>query len=154
MQGMTLNANLQRSSLFVKTWRLLTQDSPLPKFIVPVWLGLPSDQVTLEDSGIIVANFGEAFDPQVTRPFTAHTPLLIAPPESRFAEPGGADPPQFFPGDIWTLACTVWDVLDADRHLFSLIVSEPKPLHGGLHRLRMLRATGVLADARKLGRCC
>lgn len=46
----------------------------------------------------------------MTWPFTAHTPLLIAPPESRFTGPGGADPPLSFPGDIWTLACTVWDV--------------------------------------------
>ncbi|PYI06671.1 kinase domain-containing protein [Aspergillus sclerotiicarbonarius CBS 121057] len=47
----------------------------------------------------------------------AHTPLLIAPPESRFAKPGGADGPLSFPGDIWTLACTVWDVF-GDRPPF------------------------------------
>ncbi|PYH97905.1 hypothetical protein BO71DRAFT_447596 [Aspergillus ellipticus CBS 707.79] len=77
---------------------------------IPVWLGLGSDETTLADSGILLADFGEAFDPHETQGFTAHTPLLLAPPESRFAEPGGEDEPLSFPGDIWTLACTVWDI--------------------------------------------
>ena len=65
----------------------------------------------------MIADFGEAFDPQVTQQFTAHTPLLIAPPESCFAEPEGVDGPLSFPGDIWTLACTVWDIV-GDRPPF------------------------------------
>ncbi|RAL05778.1 kinase domain-containing protein [Aspergillus ibericus CBS 121593] len=88
-----------------------------PEIIVPVWLGLGSDEISLADSEIMIADFGEAFDPQITQQFTAHTPLLIAPPESRFAEPGGTDDPLSFPGDIWTLACTVWDIL-GDRPPF------------------------------------
>ncbi|WEW56963.1 serine/threonine protein kinase [Emydomyces testavorans] len=72
--------------------------------IVPVWLGLGSDEISLTDSAIMIADFGEAFDPQVTPQCVSHTPLLLAPPESHFAEPLS------FPGDIWTLACTIWDV--------------------------------------------
>ncbi|GAB1210544.1 hypothetical protein APSETT445_009339 [Aspergillus pseudonomiae] len=78
--------------------------------IVPVWLGLGSDEISLVDSEIMIADFGEAFDPQVTRQFAAHTPLLLAPPESRFAGLGETDDPLSFSGDIWTLACTVWDI--------------------------------------------
>ncbi|KAB8261677.1 kinase domain-containing protein [Aspergillus pseudonomiae] len=78
--------------------------------IVPVWLGLGSDEISLVDSEIMIADFGEAFDPQVTRQFAAHTPLLLAPPESRFAGLGEPDDPLSFSGDIWTLACTVWDI--------------------------------------------
>ena len=80
------------------------------ELIVPVWLGLSSDEISLTDSAIMIADFGEAFDPRVTRQFAAHTPLLLAPPESRFAEPRELDAPLSFPGDIWTLACTIWDV--------------------------------------------
>lgn len=78
--------------------------------IVPVWLGLGSDEVSLADSAIMIADFGEAYDPRATSQFTAHTPLLLAPPESRFAESDGSDEPLSFPGDIWTLACTIWDI--------------------------------------------
>lgn len=75
--------------------------------IVPVWLGLGSDEISVAESGIIIADFGEAFDPRERQHFTCHTPLLLAPPESRFADP---DEPLSFPGDIWTLACTIWDI--------------------------------------------
>ncbi|KNG80046.1 protein kinase domain-containing protein [Aspergillus nomiae NRRL 13137] len=85
--------------------------------IVPVWLGLGSDEISLVDSEIMIADFGEAFDPQVTRQFAAHTPLLLAPPESRFAGLGDPDDPLSFSGDIWTLACTVWDIF-GDRPPF------------------------------------
>ncbi|KAB8278883.1 hypothetical protein BDV30DRAFT_233341 [Aspergillus minisclerotigenes] len=62
------------------------------------------------DSAIMITDFGEAFDPRAVQQFAAHTPLLLAPPESRFAESGGSDQPLSFPGDIWTLTCTIWDI--------------------------------------------
>lgn len=52
--------------------------------VVPIWLGLGSDEITLADSSILITDFGEAFDPQTIKRFTAHTPLLLSPPESRF----------------------------------------------------------------------
>lgn len=80
-----------------------------PEVVIPVWLGVGSDKITLADAPILLTDFGEAFDPKATKRFTAHTPLLLAPPESRFLDPG-ADEPLSFPGDIWTLACTIWDL--------------------------------------------
>ncbi|KAK2784966.1 hypothetical protein FQN52_008790 [Onygenales sp. PD_12] len=115
MQEMTLEQLRARTSEPVKERVVREGGDPLDpgvpsEVVVPVWLGLGSNEISLADSPIMIAHFGEAFDPQVTQQFTAHTPLLLAPPESRFAEPGESDEPLSFPGDIWTLACTIWDV--------------------------------------------
>ncbi|EZF89429.1 CMGC/SRPK protein kinase [Trichophyton rubrum MR1448] len=75
------------------------------KVIFPVLLGLGSDKIKLADSSILLTDFGEAFDPQRTQRFTAHTPVPLSPPESRFA-----DEPLSFPSDIWTLGCVIWDL--------------------------------------------
>ncbi|OOF98163.1 hypothetical protein ASPCADRAFT_128340 [Aspergillus carbonarius ITEM 5010] len=80
------------------------------EIIVPLWLGLGSDEITLTDSSILITDFGEAFDPSLTKTFTCHTPHLLAPPEAFFAGPE-TDNHISFPADIWTLACTIWDVL-------------------------------------------
>ncbi|QKX58315.1 uncharacterized protein TRUGW13939_05437 [Talaromyces rugulosus] len=84
-----------------------------PEVIVPIWLGLGSDEITLADSCILLADFGEAFDPQTGKRFTAHTPPLLAPPESFFAE-SGVDEPLSFPADIWTLACAIWELFESN----------------------------------------
>ncbi|PGH03223.1 CMGC/SRPK protein kinase [Helicocarpus griseus UAMH5409] len=85
-------------------------DSGVPsEVVVPIWLGLGSDEITAVDSPVLLADFGEAFDPQATEQFTAHTPPLLTPPEAFFAEPG-VDEPLSFPADIWTLACTIWEL--------------------------------------------
>ncbi|EFW22194.1 conserved hypothetical protein [Coccidioides posadasii str. Silveira] len=75
------------------------------KVVFPVLLGLGSDEIKLADSSILLTDFGEAFDPQRTQRFTAHAPLPLSPPESRFA-----DEPLSFPSDIWTLGCVIWDL--------------------------------------------
>ncbi|KAK2823895.1 hypothetical protein FQN49_007514 [Arthroderma sp. PD_2] len=114
MQRMT------REQLYAKTGEPSTErvirrdgaslDPGVPSEVyVPVWLGLGSDEITLVDSPILIADFGEAYDPQATKRFAAHTPLLLAPPESRFSTPE-TDGPLSFPGDIWTLACSIWDL--------------------------------------------
>ncbi|RAL08078.1 kinase domain-containing protein [Aspergillus homomorphus CBS 101889] len=79
-----------------------------PEVIMPMWLGIESDKVTLADAQIKTSDFGEAFDPRISKQYSAHTPLVVAPPESRFAE--DSNEPLSFPSDIWTLACTIWDV--------------------------------------------
>lgn len=84
-----------------------------PEAIVPVWLGLGSDEITISDSPILLTDFGESFDPRATKQFVAHTPPLVAPPESFFAE-SLADEPLSFPGDIWTLACTIWEIFGSN----------------------------------------
>ncbi|RAL03960.1 kinase-like protein [Aspergillus ibericus CBS 121593] len=80
------------------------------ELVVPLWLGLGSDEITLTDSPILLADFGESFDPSVTKTFSCHTPHLLAPPEAFFAGPE-TDDNLSFPADIWTLACTIWDIL-------------------------------------------
>ncbi|KAJ5389186.1 protein kinase domain protein [Penicillium cataractarum] len=81
--------------------------------VLPVWLGEASEIVTLQEARILVSDFGEAFSPVQEQKFESHTPLLIRPPESRF-EP---TKPLTFSSDIWTLACTIWDII-AQRSLF------------------------------------
>ncbi|KKZ66558.1 hypothetical protein EMCG_07672 [[Emmonsia] crescens] len=115
MQDMTLEQLHARTGEPAKEQVVREDGAPLDigvpsEVIVPVWLGLSSDEISLADSAITIADFGEAFDPQMTQQFTSHTPLLLAPPESRFAEPEESDEPLSFPGDIWTLACTIWGI--------------------------------------------
>ncbi|KAL2816426.1 kinase-like domain-containing protein [Aspergillus cavernicola] len=81
-----------------------------PEVVIPIWIGIDGEEVTLGDAPIMIADFGEAFDPRETKHYTAHTPLLLAPPESRFADAGNLDEPLSFPSDVWTLACAIWDI--------------------------------------------
>ncbi|KNG79992.1 protein kinase domain protein [Aspergillus nomiae NRRL 13137] len=81
--------------------------------VLPVWLGEASENVTLPEAKIRVSDFGEAFSPVKEKRFESRTPLLVSPPEARF-EP---NEPLTFPSDIWTLACTIWDII-AQRSLF------------------------------------
>ena len=84
-----------------------------PYGVVPIWLGEPSENVTLPEARITLADFGQTFSPTQETRFESHTPLLIRPPEARF-EP---TMPLTFSSDIWTLACTIWDLV-AQRSLF------------------------------------
>ncbi|BCS28502.1 uncharacterized protein APUU_70072S [Aspergillus puulaauensis] len=34
-----------------------------PELVIPIWLGIDSDKVTLGDASIMIADFGEALDP-------------------------------------------------------------------------------------------
>lgn len=86
----------------------------VPKYgVVPIWLGESSEKVTLPEARIILADFGQAFSPTREKRFESYTPLIIRPPEARF-EP---TMPLNFSSDIWTLACTIWDIV-AQRPLF------------------------------------
>lgn len=80
------------------------------ELVIPIWLGVDSDKATLADGSIMIADFGEAFDPRDKNEYTCHTPLLLAPPEARFTRARNLDEPMSFPGDVWTIACTIWDV--------------------------------------------
>lgn len=51
-------------------------DSGVPsEAVIPIWLGLGSDELTLLDSVVAITDFGEAYDPLTTKRYTAHTPL-------------------------------------------------------------------------------
>jgi hypothetical protein len=75
--------------------------------VVPVWLGKESDRVSLSEAQIIVTDYGESFAPATTRRDYSHAPALLVPPEVHF-EP---QEPLSFPADIWTLACTIWEII-------------------------------------------
>ncbi|KND89994.1 SRSF protein kinase 2 [Tolypocladium ophioglossoides CBS 100239] len=75
--------------------------------ITPIWLGEPSEEVTLTGAKILLADWGEAFAPSQHLRRESHTPLSIRPPEARF-EPST---PLSFSSDIWTLACSIWAIL-------------------------------------------
>lgn len=94
-----------------------------PELVVSIWLGKDCDQITPADASIMIADFGEAFEPSKTRRYAAHAPLLIAPPESRFADAGDLDEPLSFPSDIWTLACTIWEIFGCGPPFESLAPS-------------------------------
>ena len=81
--------------------------------ILPVWLGDASENVTLPDARILLSDFGEAFSPAREKRFKSHTPLPLRAPETRF-EP---TIPITFSSDIWTLACTIWDIV-SQKSLF------------------------------------
>ncbi|KAJ0418441.1 kinase-like protein [Aspergillus carlsbadensis] len=81
--------------------------------VVPIWLGKDSDLVTLSEAKIFVTDFGESFLPSTTQRHYSNTPGVLAPPETYFLPLE----PLSFPADIWTLACTLWDIL-GQRSLF------------------------------------
>ncbi|KAE8368145.1 kinase-like domain-containing protein [Aspergillus caelatus] len=86
--------------------------------VVPIWLGESSENVTLPESRILLSDFGEAFSPAKEEKFESHTPLLIRPSEARF-EPTKS---LTFSSDIWSLACTIWDIV-AQKTLFEGIMT-------------------------------
>lgn len=81
--------------------------------VVPMWLGKKSELVTMSEANIFVTDFGESFLPSITQRNYSNTPGILAPPETYFS----LDEPLSFPSDIWTLACTLWDIL-GQRSLF------------------------------------
>ncbi len=91
---------------------------PLPlgvpsRAVVPVWLGEPSEEVTLPEAEVLLSDFGEAFSPSQDVRYESHTPISIRPPETRFAP----KQPLSFSTDIWTLACAIW-AISGQRPLF------------------------------------
>jgi serine/threonine protein kinase len=75
----------------------------------PIWLGKPSDEVSLPEAKIVLADFGTAFCPAEESRFESYTPLQILPPEVRF-EP---TEPLTYASDIWSLGCMIWAILGA-----------------------------------------
>ncbi|KAI1911545.1 hypothetical protein LOZ61_003763 [Ophidiomyces ophidiicola] len=87
--------------------------------VVSAWLGGASDELTLADSLIQIADFGEAFSPQRENHYVCHTPSISAPPEAFFMQPGISEPLSF-PGDIWTLGCIIWELFGSTPPFQSL----------------------------------
>lgn len=79
--------------------------------IFPADMVVPADQV--KDNKIKISDFGEAF--LTNPPKSLHTPMLLLPPETLFLEKFGP------PADIWTLACTLFEIL-GERALFEAFI--------------------------------
>ncbi|PWY89710.1 kinase-like protein [Aspergillus sclerotioniger CBS 115572] len=80
--------------------------------ILPVWLGEASEDLLLPEANLLLSDFGEAFAPAKENKFDSHTPLVYRAPEARFEAK-----PLSFPSDIWSLACSIWDII-AESPLF------------------------------------
>ena len=81
--------------------------------VVPIWLGKESELVTLTEAKIFLTDFGESFLPTMTQRRYSNAPDILVPPEIYFL-PGETIS---FSSDIWTLACTIWDII-GQRPLF------------------------------------
>lgn len=90
---------------------------PLPngvpaRVVVPGWFGVRSNDLDLGEAKIMLSDFGESFNPHETPRMSSKTLPLLQPPEVRFSEK-----PLSFASDIWTLACTIWEIF-GQRPLF------------------------------------
>lgn len=94
--------------------------------IVPVWLGKPSNKVTLSEAKIFLIDFGETFAPSQTAKYKCNAPASMRPPEVLF-EP---TKPLSFPSDIWLLACTIWSILGL-RPLFEPYLTDDDDMARG-----------------------
>lgn len=81
----------------------------VPKHAIPgAWFGCSSEEVTLADCAISLADFGEAYrvTPETEgQRLECHTPLRLRPPEAQFGpcELGPAS-------DVWSLACAIFEI--------------------------------------------
>ncbi|KAJ5146536.1 CMGC/SRPK protein kinase [Penicillium bovifimosum] len=90
---------------------------PLPNGIpehvfIPGWFGVRGNEITLGKDRIFLSDLGESFNPYKTPRSFSRTLPLLQPPEARFS-----DEPLSFPSDIWTLACTIFEIF-GQRPLF------------------------------------
>ena len=76
----------------------------------PAWLSVPSDKIPEDLLPIMVSDLGEAFDPTTTERRHARTLPALTPPESLLAEEVGIES-MSFPSEIWTLACTIFEIM-------------------------------------------
>lgn len=92
-------------------WRLL------PLIPVMAWASLrlwktSSNELALGQEKIVICDLGESFNPHKLSRYSSKTLPLLQPPETRFS-----NEPLSFPSDIWTLGCTIWEIL-GHRSLF------------------------------------
>lgn len=79
--------------------------------VIPAEMVVPADH--MKDHKIKISDFSEAF--LDNPPETLHTPMLLLPPEFFFHEKLGP------PADVWTLACTLYEIL-GERPLFEAFI--------------------------------
>lgn len=80
----------------------------------PMWLGKKCPEYTPSEAQLLLTDFGESFSPLAENRYDSNSARAIRPPEVRF---GPAKQPLFFSHDIWSLACTIWEIF-TDNRLF------------------------------------
>jgi serine/threonine protein kinase len=82
--------------------------SAVPRDCVqPVWLGKTSDEITLLEAKIVLIDFGESYIPSLQARHESNAPSAYQPPEALW----DTRTPMTFASDIWTLACSLWDLV-------------------------------------------
>ncbi|KAM7212789.1 Protein kinase-like domain containing protein, partial [Rhypophila decipiens] len=67
--------------------------------IPPVWLGISSHELNLQEAKLLLSDFGVAFSPSKENGLQSYTPLVIRPPEALFEPTTSLS----FSSDIWSL---------------------------------------------------
>ncbi|KAJ5907020.1 uncharacterized protein N7473_003936 [Penicillium subrubescens] len=75
--------------------------------IESVWMGKTSDEIRLSDAKIMLIDFGESYQPSLEARHNSMVPRAYQPPEALHEK----DPLLSFPSDIWTVACSLWDIV-------------------------------------------
>lgn len=82
----------------------------LPKEAVrPLFLGKKAIDMSLSDTQLVLADFGEAFAPASSMRLCedSRSPLFARPPEARFESRS----PLTFSADVWSLATAIWQIV-------------------------------------------
>ncbi|KAG8409388.1 hypothetical protein J3459_017565 [Metarhizium acridum] len=90
--------------------------------ILPLRFPVRTDQLSLSEARILLADFGESYRPSEEQRLACRTPVHCRPPEDRF-EPSE---PRSFPSDIWTLACSIWGIIGQQSLFESFMPCEDK----------------------------
>ncbi|KAF9239522.1 hypothetical protein DTO013E5_9360 [Penicillium roqueforti] len=102
--------------------------------VLPIWLGEASDKLKLPEAKILLGALGEAFSPTKQQRFESHTPLIGRPREARF-EP---HKPLSFPSDIWSLGCSLWNIIGQSSLFDGMFATEDSITGGQVDALGML----------------
>ena len=84
--------------------------------VMPAALLLSSDEVC--DPNIVISDFGEAWLSDTQTREILHTPVIYLPPEVTFSKKTIGKP-----ADVWTLACTIYEIL-GERTLFESLMAD------------------------------
>jgi serine/threonine-protein kinase SRPK3 len=75
--------------------------------VQPIWMGDLCENITLTETGLILSDFGTAFDPSRESRYESYTPWVTRPPEAYF-EP---QQPLSYPYDVWSAAFAMWSIV-------------------------------------------
>ncbi|EEH04015.1 protein kinase [Histoplasma capsulatum G186AR] len=84
----------------------------VPNHIVrPARIGIRSDKITPPHLPITLSDFSSSYYPSKTRRTNAHTLPHLVPPETYFLDSQREDDILSFPSEIWTLGCTIFEIM-------------------------------------------